>query len=191
MQSPFDQKAIATVLVQESIKDDFVQKLQKQLKPFVADTAKSYQQFVKTLETAKKLNAQLITIEKQNEKLYPTLVCDFTHEQLSASAPSGIVTLHAFRTAKEAIALVKKESLNFTSVSLWHENHGYAYDFVAALKSKNFFINCHQVALTVLEEYIAQGKNYVNLDKSYHYETLQHDGVQKSVVFPIGSIFAN
>ncbi|XP_065364015.1 uncharacterized protein LOC135957238 [Calliphora vicina] len=188
LESPFNPTAIATVLVQEAIKDDFVSKLQQQLKTYPAEAVKNNVNFVKALATATKLNAKTIGVPKQEPNEYsPTLVCDFTHEQLGASTPSGIVTLHTYRTAKEAVALVNKESLKFNSVSIWHENHSYAYELIAALTSSAFFINCYQVSLAVLGD----SKNHVVLDKSYHYETLLHDGVQKSIVFPVGSIFAN
>ncbi|KAM7348793.1 (Z)-2-((N-methylformamido)methylene)-5-hydroxybutyrolactone dehydrogenase [Cochliomyia hominivorax] len=193
LETPFAAKTLATVLIQESIKEDFIEKLQNQIKSFNVDNQQTNENFNKALATAKKLNAKLITGNPAQENFYqPTFVCDFSHEQLGViTKPSGIVTLHTFRTAKEAVTLINKETLKFTSVSIWHENHGYAYELVSLLKSPIFFINCYQVSLSVLEESVKANKNYVCLDKSYHYETLQHDGVQKSIVFPIGSIFAN
>lgn len=192
LENPFDTKAIATVLIQESIRDDFVDKVQQQLKSYNGDLIKNNAQFIKALETIKKLNAQVVTAKSPVENLcYPTLVCDFTHEQFGIKPLSGIVTLHTFRTAKEAAALVNKESLTFTYTSIWHENYSYAYELVAAIKSHFYFINCIHVPMLALEESIAQGKHFVTMDKSYHYETLQYEGVQKSIVFPIGSIFAN
>ncbi|KAI8127993.1 hypothetical protein FF38_10280 [Lucilia cuprina] len=192
LENPFATKAIASVLVQESIKNDFVEKLKQQLKSYPKEAVNNNEHFIKALSTAHKLSAQLISVDQKEANVYaPTLVCDFTHEQLGSTTPSGIVTLHTFRTAKEAIALVNKESLKFSYVSIWHENHSYAYELVTALKSENYFINCYQVPLNGLADNVALGKNYVNLDKSYHYETLQHEGVQKCIVFPIGSIFAN
>lgn len=184
LENPGD-KAVATVLVQESIKEDFEQRLQKQLKPFADEELAKCPQFLKSLETIKQLNAQ--TIQATGG---PTLVYDFTHEQFGSQF-SGVVTLHPFRTAKEAIALVGKESLTFTNASIWHENHAYAYELVAALKSNNFFINCYHQPLNVLEKSIAQGQSFVVMDKNYHYETMPHNGLQKSIVFPVGSIFAN
>lgn len=193
MNSPFDGQAIATVLVQESIKQDFIEKLLQQSKLNNFPKVKATDVFNKAMETAKALKAQFVLPHTQEECDYPLcIVCDVTHEHLgSTTSPSGIVTLHTFRTAKEAIALVNKEHLKFTNISIWQENHGHAYELVSQLKAKNFFINCHLVPLHVLEESISQRKNHVTMDKSYHYETLQHDGIQKSIAFPIGSIFAN
>lgn len=192
MEQPFAAKAIATVLVQESIKEDFLEKLKQQLKSYKAKNLTTNETFTKALITARKLNAQLISADEEKESVYrPTLICDFTHEQLGSAGPSGIVTLHFFRTAKEAITLVNKESLKFNSVSIWHENHSYAYELIVTLKAVNYFVNCYQVPLNVLEESLKAGKNYVSFDKSYHYETVQQDGLQKCIVFPFGSIFAN
>ncbi|XP_013105310.2 uncharacterized protein LOC106085553, partial [Stomoxys calcitrans] len=176
---------VATVLVQESIKKDFEQKLQTLLKPFAnADLEKSAE-YLKALETVKKLNAQFLSVTGG-----AALVYDFTHEHLGGHV-AGIVTLHTFRTAKEAISLVGKETLSFSNVSIWHENHAYAYEVVAGLKSNNFYINCFNMPLTLLEESAKQGKSHVMMEKNYHYETMPHNGQQKNIVFPIGSIFAN
>lgn len=182
LESPFNPNAVATVLVQESIKEDFIQKLQQQWKSKEIKELQSNSNFKQALETAKKLNARIIS---------PSLVCDFTHEHLSSALPTGIVTLHTFRTAKEAFTLVNKESIKFETVSIWHENHSYAYEIIAALKSLYYFINCFKDPAVALKEGNLQSKNCVSVDKSYHYETLEHEGVQKYIVFPIGSIFAN
>lgn len=175
---------MATVLIQESIRSDFEQKLQAQLKPYANNEMKN-EQFIKAQETIKKINAKVITVAGG-----PTLVCDFTHEHFGNQV-AGVCTLHTFRTAKEAIALVAKETLTFPNVSIWHENHAYAYELIAALKSQNFFINCFNMPLTVLQDHQTQGKSFVAMENNYHYETLPHNGSQKSIVFPIGSIFAN
>ena len=182
LESPFNTNAVATVLVQESIKEDFIQKLQQEWKSKEITELQSNSNFKQALETAMKLNARIIT---------PSLVCDFTHEHFSSGLPNGIVTLHTFRTAKEAFTLVNKESIKFETVSIWHENHSYAYEIIAALKSSYYFINCFKDSAVALKEANLQSKNCVSMDKSYHYETLDHEGVQKYIVFPIGSIFAN
>ncbi|XP_061393722.1 uncharacterized protein LOC133329245 [Musca vetustissima] len=187
LQNPLCAKAMASVLVQESIRADFEQKLQAQLKAYAKDDAVTKcDQLKKALETITKINAKVITVVGG-----PTVVCDFTHEHFGGSQVAGICTLHTFRTAKEAISLVGKETLTFQNVSIWHENHAYAYELVAALKSQNFFINCYNMPLTVLQDHQTQGKSFVAMEKNYHYETLPHNGIQKSIVFPIGSIFAN
>lgn len=183
LESPFNPNAVATVLVQESIKGDFVQKLQQQLKSYQNEQLQNNNNFKQALDTARKLNASIIA---------PSLVCDFTHEHFGSELPTGIVTLHVFRTAKEAITLVNKESIKFDSVSIWHENHSYAYEIIASLKSAYYFVNCFKDPADVLKEGNFQSKkNCVSMNKSYHYETLDYEGVQKYIVFPIGSIFAN
>ncbi|XP_073833762.1 uncharacterized protein [Musca autumnalis] len=181
LESPLCPKTVATVLVQESIRTDFEEKLLAQLKPY----AKENVELTKALETVKKLNAKVITVAGG-----PTLVCDFTHEHFGGQV-AGLCTLHTFRTAKEAITLVGKETLTFPNASIWHENHAYVYELVAALKSQNYFINCFNLPLTVLEESQTQGKSFVIMENNYHYETFAHNGIQKSIVFPVGSIFAN
>lgn len=192
LEAPWEDKAVATVLVQESIKSDFIQKLQQQLKPY-EDQANVVEntKFTNALSVANSLNAQIIGIADA-DKVGPTLVYDFTHEQFGSNGqPTGVVTFHTFRTAKEAISLVSKETLKFTHASIWHENHSYAYELIAALKMSYFFINCHLVPMAMLADTMAQGKSLVTMDKKYHYETMPLDGCQKSIVFPIGSIFAN
>uniref|UniRef100_A0A1L8EI75 Uncharacterized protein n=1 Tax=Haematobia irritans TaxID=7368 RepID=A0A1L8EI75_HAEIR len=186
LENPLDGKTfVATVLVQESIKQEFDDKLKSHLKPYSNSGLTKDAGYIKALDNVKKLNAQALTVPGG-----PIVVYDFTHEHLGGHA-GFVTTLHTFRTAKEAIALVGKESLSFPNVSIWHENHAFAYELVAGLKSNNFFINCYNMPLTLLENAAQSGKSFVAMEKNYHYETMPHNGVQKNIVFPIGSIFAN
>ncbi|XP_037936505.1 uncharacterized protein LOC119670352 [Teleopsis dalmanni] len=190
LEAPFEANAVVTVLVQESVQTEFIAIAQNNLKAYTNEVPQ-HPGFVAALQTIEKLNAKTINANGVERNQSPTIVLDFTHEQLSAVGPTGIVTLHTFRTAKEAIALCAKETVNFKNASLWHENHSCAYELVAALKCGNYFINCNLVPLDVLKDHIKAGRSYVAIDNSYHYETLPISGIQKSVVFPIGTIFAN
>ncbi|TMW40858.1 hypothetical protein DOY81_014062 [Sarcophaga bullata] len=147
---------------------------------------------VKSLESPFNPNAvATILVQESINRRFHTKTAT-ANGNLNSSLPTGIVTLHTFRTAKEAIALANKESIKFETVSIWHENHSYAYEIVAALKSSYYFINCFKdPAVAIKEGNYLQNKNCVSVDKSYHYESLDHEGVHKFIVFPIGSIFAN
>lgn len=180
--------AIATVLVEECIKDIFKKKFQNVLKTRkLADNNNAT--FVKAVENLKRLKANTINFNNDNGPIV-IMVDDFCHEHLG-SYVNGIITLHAFRTNKECIALIKKESLEFACATIWHENHSYAYDLIAALTCKLFYINCFRINLSPLKSKSPTSESYVTMDERYHYETFVSNGVLKSIIFPIGSIFAN
>ncbi|KAL9873984.1 uncharacterized protein LOC119637641 isoform X2 [Glossina fuscipes] len=180
--------AIATVLVEECIKEIFKKKLLNALKTQkLADNNNA--SFGEATENLKRLNANAINFNNDNGTI-AIMVDDFSHEHVG-SYVNGIITLHAFRTNKECIALIKKESLEFTCATIWHENHSYAYELIAALTCKLFYINCFRINLSPLKSKPPASESYVTMDERYHYETFVSNGVLKSTIFPIGSIFAN
>uniref|UniRef100_A0A1A9WA64 Uncharacterized protein n=1 Tax=Glossina brevipalpis TaxID=37001 RepID=A0A1A9WA64_9MUSC len=186
----FECGAIATVLVEECIKDSFTKKLQMILKcHHMPDNNDN--NFKKSIEILKRLNANTINFNNNNGRPIAIVVNGFSHEHLGGNYVNGIITLHAFRTSKECAALIKKESLEFACATIWHENHSYAYELIGAAKCKLFYVNCFCVNLMPLKSKLSTSESYVTMDERYHYETFPCDGVQKSVIFPIGSIFAN
>lgn len=193
LKKPNANNAIVTLLVQESILTDFVAKVQAKLESYAPSTSlvDSYRPIKEKLQ---KLNARTIRPCNMDEACFvgPTIVYDFTHEQLGINCTGSIVTLHAFRTTKEAITLCSKQGVDYANVSIWSENHARAYEIVAALRSKNYYINCNDVSFDCLRSSIEKQTSQVVMEQGYHYETfVDSKGNQKNVVFPFGTVFAN
>uniref|UniRef100_A0A182KAS5 Uncharacterized protein n=1 Tax=Anopheles christyi TaxID=43041 RepID=A0A182KAS5_9DIPT len=139
--------AIRQVLVQENVKDEFVQLVKSKLKPFT----KSQQQFLgksltQALAAAASYGAQLVQNDSDASELKPVLAFVSGVQYLlsnnpAALHPSPIVAINVFRTAKEAVSLAN--SNNGGSVSLWTEELSLTFEVVYGLHSQTVWVNSY------------------------------------------------
>lgn len=191
LKDPFGKNAVATLLIQESVRDDVISRLVeriKQLDPQVAN----HPNYLRTLTKLQKLKPEII-VGKLNVvplNATPILVNDLTHNFLG-DGPTGVITMHTFRTPKEATQVNLKETLTYSSVSIWNEKLASAYEVCALLKDDIFMINCFNADLSPIKPSFDANQNDVKIVKGYHYETLMMNNQRKIIVFPVGTIFAN
>ncbi|KMZ09544.1 uncharacterized protein LOC6725823 [Drosophila simulans] len=189
LQNPFDEGSVATLLLQESIADQFVGLVAQDLRPLSPAVSKhpSYSSSLAKIEQLKAKTVQGVSL-KAGES--PVLVYDCVHSYLGNGA-TGVVTVHTFRTAKEAGELAKRDPLPYGQVSLWNEKLGCAYELIPRLPSDIVAINSFNPDLDPIRESFAADRNDVLLAKNYHYESLVVSGKRKIIVFPVGTIFGN
>ncbi|XP_062138526.1 uncharacterized protein LOC133847467 [Drosophila sulfurigaster albostrigata] len=191
LHDPFAENAVATLLVQESVRDTLIERVVEQMHQLDTQVA-NHPSYVRTLAKLQKLKAETIV---GNPKVVPPnatpmLVSDLTHSFLG-DGPTGVITMHTFRTPKEATQVNLKETLPYSSVSIWNEKLASAYEVCALLKEQTFMLNCYNVDLTPIETSHEAAKNDVKIVKGYHYETLTINHQRKIIVFAVGTIFAN
>ncbi|XP_053659837.1 uncharacterized protein LOC128708882 [Anopheles marshallii] len=139
--------AIRSVLVQENVKDEFVQLVKGKLKPFTENQSKFLKSsLVKALDAAKTLGAQLIQSDSDTSEVKPMLafvpgVQYLLSTNAGAVQPSPIVAINAFRTAKEAISLANTN--NGGSVSLWTEELSLTFEVAYELRSQTVWVNSY------------------------------------------------
>ncbi|XP_033165552.1 uncharacterized protein LOC117144480 isoform X2 [Drosophila mauritiana] len=174
----------------ESILEEFVDRIRDRLEPLSTDIS-GHPAYIKTLERLSHLKAKTIVGNPKTvpENASPMLVYDLNHRYL-ADGPTGVITLHTFRTMKEAVELQAKEPLNFTSVCIWNEKLAAAYELVARLSSLIFTINCYYVNLNEITLPFVCNFNSAKIVDGYHYESLTFQGKRKVVVHPVGTIWA-
>ncbi|XP_055911736.1 uncharacterized protein LOC129945830 [Eupeodes corollae] len=189
---------VKLVFVQESCAERFTANLKSKLKTYSEDQLQGLN-LKDTIKQSNKIVSKLTTktISPEGPLSYASiLVWDFSQEYFKGDSGAGdgkalpIVCLFSFRTSKEAIALIKKETTN-ENVSIWCENQAMAYEVITATSLQNYYLNCFDVSLSPLHPYIQKAQPYALVENSYHYETLQISGHLKSIVFPFGTIFAN
>jgi len=146
--------------------------------------------YTSTLAKIEELKAKTVQGESLKAGESPVLVYDCVHSYLGNGA-TGVVTVHTFRTAKEAGQLAKRDPLPYGQVSLWNEKLGCAYELIPRLPSDIVAINCFNPDLDPIWESFAADRNDVLLAKNYHYESLVVSGKRRIVVFPVGTIFGN
>nr|XP_040219538.2 uncharacterized protein LOC120947839 [Anopheles coluzzii] len=139
--------AIRNVLVQENVKDEFVQLVKAKLKPF-SDSQKQYLRapFEQALAAAKSYGAQLVQSDSDANDVKPVLafvpgVQYLLSNNPTAVQPSPIVAVNAFRTVKEALTLAN--SNNGGSVSLWTEELSTTLEAVYGLRSQTLWVNSY------------------------------------------------
>ncbi|KAH8270663.1 hypothetical protein KR044_000103, partial [Drosophila immigrans] len=191
LHDPFAERAVATLLVQESVRETFVERVVEQMHQLDAQVA-NHPSYLRTLAKLQKLKAETIV---GNPKLVspnasPMLVNDLTHNFLG-DGPTGVITMHTFRTPKEATQVNAKETLQYGAVSIWNEKLASAYEVCALLKEQTFMLNCYNVDLSPILASHEANKNDVKIVRGYHYETLTINQQRKIIVFAVGTIFAN
>ncbi|KAH8419750.1 hypothetical protein KR009_002135 [Drosophila setifemur] len=190
LQSPFSAGSIATVLLQESIAEQFVGLLAQDLRPLEEAVAQNpnYQRSVAQIQ---RLKLKVVKAENLKVDQSPLLVYDGVHSLLGDGGATGVITLHIFRTAKEAGELAKREALSFGQVSIWNEQLSCSYELVSRLSPAIFAFNCFNPDLSPVQEAFDGDRNDVVLVKNYHYESLVVGSKRRIIVFPVGTIFAN
>ncbi|KAH8265013.1 hypothetical protein KR038_003685 [Drosophila bunnanda] len=193
LQNPFAAGSVATLLVQESVADQFMGLVAQDLRTLASEVAK-HPRYAKTLAKIDQLKAKVV--RGQNLKAgeeSPLLVYDCVHSYLGdGTTTTGVVTLHIFRTAKEAGELAKRDPLPYGQVSLWNEKLSSAYELIPRLPGNVVALNCFNPDLSPIKASFDADRNDVALVKNYHYESLSlGNGQRKIIVFPVGTIFAN
>ncbi|XP_017052241.1 uncharacterized protein LOC108095590 [Drosophila ficusphila] len=189
LQNPFAQRSVATLVLQESIADQFVGLVAQDLRPLAEQVAKN-PTFISTLAKIDQLKLKVVKGEGIKAGESPVLVYDSVHSYLGTGA-TGVVTLHTFRTAKEAGELAKRDPLPFSQVSVWNEKLACAYELIPRLPFYIFAFNCFNPDFSPIKEAFDGNRNDVILAKNYHYESVVVGGQRRIVVFPVGTIFAN
>ncbi|XP_043654858.1 uncharacterized protein LOC122621161 isoform X3 [Drosophila teissieri] len=173
----------------ESILEEFVDRMKDRMEPLSANISE-HPVYVKTLERLNQLQAKTIVGNPKTVpgNASPMLVYDLTHRYL-ADGPTGVITLHTFRTMKDVVELQAKEPLTFTSVCIWNEKLAAAYELVARFSPLIFTINCYYVNLNEISLPFICNFNSAKIIDGYHYESLTFKGKRKVVVHPVGTIW--
>uniref|UniRef100_A0A6P4EY25 Uncharacterized protein LOC108043678 n=1 Tax=Drosophila rhopaloa TaxID=1041015 RepID=A0A6P4EY25_DRORH len=189
LHDPFACNAVATLFVQESVLEKFIDRLKDRLEPLNSQIS-GHPVYVKTLERLEQLQARTIVGNPKTvpANASPMLVFDLSHRYLG-EGPTGVITLHTFRTMKEAIELQAREPLSFTSVSIWNEKLGAAYELVARLTPLIFLLNCFYVDLNNISLAFVCNLNSSKIVDGYHYESLTFREKRKAVIHPVGTIW--
>ncbi|TDG39889.1 hypothetical protein AWZ03_013689 [Drosophila navojoa] len=191
LHDPFGKHAVATVLIQESVRDVFIELLIQSMKP-LDPKIYNHPNYVRSKAKLAQCKAETIVGDPKVVPAHasPTLVCDLSDNFLG-DEPTGIIIMHTFRTPRDATLVLKKETIKYGFVSIWNEKVASAYEICALLKNDIFMINCFNVDLTPILPKGDSFTNDVRIEKGYHYERLILNHQRKIIVFAVGAIFAN
>jgi len=187
--NPFAPNAVAMVLVEEKIREEIVRRILPKLHP-LSEFVAEHPNYLAALEKCESSNLEII--RANNTEVAPPLaspifVCECNHNVLG-NYPTGVITFYTFRNNREAIDICQRETLNFSSVSIWNETLEGSYDLVVALSSSNFFLNCSNVNLSPISQHFEADRNHVVIENAFHYETLCIYNKFKIIVFPVGEL---
>ncbi|KAM8703633.1 hypothetical protein ACLKA7_008285 [Drosophila subpalustris] len=185
MHEPFEPFPFACVAVQQSVRDDFVERVRsrfRQVKPHVA----THPNFERSLNELKMGNVKYVVAKEEDAPPFasPILVTDNVIHLFFSSSPSGVVTLKSFNTILEAQNIYCLETLSFDAVHLFDESITSVYTLAPAVSCIQFYVNCFDVCTMPILPYYGMRQSRSLLHDGYHFETLELGGIWKIIVFP-------
>jgi len=193
LQDPFALDAVAVILVQEALAEEIENRVKILMKPLDARVA-NHPCYKRTLMKIDELRPKTIIgpSDRVLPDATPILVRDIPHKFLG-DGPTGIITMHIFRTPFEATQIYRKEyPLPIASVSIWNERVSSVYDVIGMMNLLDTFkINCFTVDMEPIKRAFELRKYSACMHRGYHYETLPINGERKIIIYPVGTIFGN
>ncbi|XP_030371068.1 uncharacterized protein LOC115621543 [Scaptodrosophila lebanonensis] len=189
LHNPFAANSVATVVIQEGLAEPFMERTvhrMRRLNPAIAQ----HPAYMGTLTRLKYLKGKIYTGDPKlvPSSATPMVVSDFTHGHI-ANGPTGVITMHTFRTIREAFQMHRKEiKTPFKSVSIWNKRVSSVYDIVGMTPYGIILINCYNVDLGPVMPLVQAQRNAARVVNGYHYETFSIKKKRKIVVFPVGTI---
>ncbi|EDW80350.1 uncharacterized protein Dwil_GK18716 [Drosophila willistoni] len=190
LHDPFNATAVATVLIEEGIRQEFEQRVIAQMRT-LTDAVSEHPAYMRMLQRLKELNVNTIVAE-ENEMVppmaSPVLVCDCTHDVLGlgvTDGPTGAITMHTFSSTMQAIEIYQRDTVPYVSSCIWNETLEGSYELVASINCKVFFINCNKVDLSPISRSLKADDTFVVVANGFHYETLRIYEQPKVIIFPI------
>ncbi|XP_068159646.1 uncharacterized protein [Drosophila tropicalis] len=190
LHDPFNARAVATVLIEEGIRQEFEQRVIAQMRP-LTDAVSEHPNYLRMLQRLQELNVTTIVAEENDvvpPMASPVLVCDCTHDVLGLGAtdgPTGAITMHSFSSTMQAIEIYQRDTVPYSSSCIWNETFQGSYDLVASINCKLFFINCNKVDLSPISRSFQADDTNVVIANGFHYETLRIYEQPKVIIFPI------
>ncbi|XP_043654843.1 uncharacterized protein LOC122621151 [Drosophila teissieri] len=193
LQDPFALDAVGVILVQESLVEEMEKRVQMLMKPLDARVA-NHPCYKRTLLKIAELRPKTIIgpADRVLPDATPMLVRDIPQKFLG-EGPTGIITMHIFRTPYEATQIYRKEyPLPIASVSIWNERVSSVYDVIGMMNLLDTFkVNCFTVDMEPIKRAFELRKYSACVHRGYHYETLPMNGERKIIIYPVGTIFGN
>ncbi|EDW12487.1 uncharacterized protein LOC6577073 [Drosophila mojavensis] len=188
LHNPFAPRAVGTVFVEQSIREEIIARIHDQMRPLSFKTA-LHPNYRKTKKVLTSLDVQIVSAAENRVPppfSSPIVVCD-CETKILGTPPTGVVCLRSFHDNLEIVEWCSKESLQFESISVWNECVESLYQLVATLNCNTFYFNSCNVSLEPITPFVAEEKTTVCIADGFHYETLLIGEQIKVVIFPIGS----
>ncbi|KAH8273548.1 hypothetical protein KR018_000734 [Drosophila ironensis] len=191
---PIGTGLVATLLVEEPIREEVIKKLRASLKP-MDERVQRHPNYLKTVKLIDRMNCSTIHLEDYDEldtaksngrrkEGSPIIVLDFPQYYFGAK-PTAVITMSTFRNFIELIRLYKRERLDFHSVSVWSSKLAQCFDLVTRIpQTPHWMFNCRKLPLPE-PVWTANFVPGVKLNGAFHYETHFVGGKIKSIGFPI------
>ncbi|XP_016990457.1 uncharacterized protein LOC108052562 [Drosophila rhopaloa] len=194
MVHPIGSGLVASVLVEESIRDEMIRKIRANLKP-MDERIQRHPNYLKSVKFIDRMKCSTIHIEEFEEtdmkKRYgvrmkgsPIIVLDFP-QYFFGDKPSAVITLSTFRNLSEVVKLYNREGLNFDSVSVWSAKLAQCFDLVTRLpQASQWTFNCINESITIPALPVPPITG-VSIVQQVHFEVHVIGDKVKTIAFPI------
>ncbi|BFF93977.1 uncharacterized protein DMAD_11716 [Drosophila madeirensis] len=194
MMHPIGSGLIASVLVEESIREEVIQRIKTLLKP-MDERLHQHPNYLRSLKLIHRMNIETIHIEEyeegDTEKRFdhmkpgsPVIVLDFPQRYIG-DKPTAVITMSTFRNFKEIVRLYHREGLSFDSVSVWTAKLAQCFELVTRLPlPPHWTFNCVKVPVDFLLRN-PESNATVTVTQNMHYELHAINGKYKTIAFPL------
>ncbi|EDW15788.1 uncharacterized protein LOC6574272 [Drosophila mojavensis] len=192
MHEPFEPYPIASVAVQQSVRDEFIERVKyrfHQLPPHVA-THPNFERSLKELQVGG-IKYEVADIENAPPVASPIIVTDnITHLHFSTT-PTGVVTLKSFETISQAADIIVREQPPFDVIHIFDESIVTVYSLASRITGTQFYVNCMEVCLLPILPFYSSKQACTKLYDGYHFETLELGAHWRIIVFPYHTTYTN
>lgn len=192
MHEPFEPFPIASVAVQQSVREEFIARVKDrfhQLAPHVA-LHPNFERSQKELQMGG-IKYEVASNENAPAIASPIIVTDNITHLFFSTTPSGVVTLKSFETVNEASQIFIKEQPPFDVIHVFDESIVTVYELASRISGIQFYVNCIEVCLLPILPFYGMRHACSKLYDGYHYETLELGAYWRIIVFPYKTSFVS
>lgn len=185
MHEPFEPLPIGCVAVQQSVRDEFIERVRNnfhQLKPSVA----MHPHFERSLQELKTGGVSYVVADEANAPPFasPILVTDNISHLFFSTRPSGVVILHSFETIAEAKDAFLRETISIDEVIIFDESITNVYELAPVIPCYTFFLNCFDICILPILRYYATKQACSMMHNGFHFECIELENKWRIIVFP-------
>ncbi|KAH8384278.1 hypothetical protein KR200_009201, partial [Drosophila serrata] len=191
LKHPIGSGQVVCFLVEECIRDEVIKKLREGLEP-MDERIQKHPSYLRSVKIIDRLKCQTVHMEEFDEedtkkrcgrriKGSPIVVLDFP-QYYFGDTPTAVITMSTFRTLSEAVALYKREKMDFDATSVWSGKLAQCFDLVTRIpEAGNWTFNSssHNIRKPT------KTNTVVFVEKNIHYEFHEIGGKMNTIAFPV------
>lgn len=185
MHEPFEPLPIACVAVQQSVRDEFIERVRSkfhQVKPHVA----THPHFERSLMELNDGGVNYVVADLADAPPFasPILVTSDISHLFFSTNPSGATIIRSFETIEEAQQVYIRETLTINAIILFDESITNVYNLAEKISCSKYYVNCFDICIMPILPFYAMQKACSMMHNGHHFENVMLGKDWKIIVFP-------